>query len=260
MSNNEEKKGHQEPFIDAFGMGGEEIKPEVKQDPKIKPEVKQGSEIKPEVKQDDFADNPVIVSMREEIKKVRDEYGGNLSAQREIIKKLEARVRKEKEKEEDDQIPFKVIKRSKELKSEERDEMTDTEILQMDMIADMQERHNDLWKELRAKTKEKDTSQTTTNLQELVHTEALLLADGKTDVANQIIDMVKLFNLEGLDEAAIKLRVADAVKLLPDYKPSKEQPTAMGKSVKNNQSSSDPFGVDTIIKEATKGNNGSYDL
>jgi len=236
-------------------------------------------EQKPEKKFDAIPeDHPTIVALKAQIDSVKTEYGGNLSGQRELIKTLNDKIEalsNGKVIEGEGGTPdvlFKDIKRSKDLTKEERDDMTDTEIRQMDQIADMQEAQNKMYADSQKKNKEEDTSkkaqetEAVNDLNTLVQTTATVLAreanGGKDNVelANQIIESSKQFNLAGLDEKTVKERVMSAAKLLPTYTPPKEQTTTHGKTVKDTAAGSDPFGVDKIVEEATKGSDGTYSL
>jgi hypothetical protein len=255
-----------------------------------------GEPIKPEVpKQDAFGDNgvapvppkedkkenknyapipddhPTLVALKTQIDAVKNEMGGNLSGQREIIKGLETKIKELKEgkggdgKDEED-VLYKPeeIKWSKDLKKEEREEMTDTEIKQMDEIASMKVKQNELFKS--QKNSAKGGEDKTTDLQRTVKEEAKELArkaDGTIDIelANQIIESSKQFSFEGLDEEKIRERVKSAAKLVSDYKPPKEQTRKDGKPVNGAPAQDDPFGTNKIVEEvAEKKNNGSYGL
>lgn len=272
----EENKGadnSQETSTDAFGQPTD--KPETKSEEKEEGDGK-GKEEKGEKKDDKKFDNipedhPTIVALKDEIKKVKDEYGGNLSGQREVIKGLQDKIdaltnKSEKKDDAEEDVLFKKedIKWSKDLTKEEREDMTDTEVKQMDEIAKLKEAQNKIYADGKKKEKESHNSKVE-DLQSLVKSSAKELAkkeDGTvdTDLANQIIENVKQFNLEGLDEATVKVRVETARKLLPDYKAPTEQIKKNGKTVDNTKPSDDPFGVDKIVEEASKGSDGNYAL
>lgn len=255
----EDKKtdgGKDEPVVDAFGNSDKpaEYKPK---------EEEKKEEKKFEAIPDD---HPTIVSLKGEIQKVKDEYGGNLSGQREVIKGLEAKIEAlgkgkatEEGGEEDVIYKKEEIKWSKDLTKEEKDDMTDTEIKQMDEIARMKEAQNKLYSAQVKASKGAETAKVT-DLNSLVQATAKELAGGNVELANQIIENSKQFSFEGLSEAAVKERVANAAKLLPDYKPAKEQPSKNGAPVKKASADTDPFGVDKIVEEATKKTAGSYAL
>lgn len=225
-------------------------------------------------------DHPTIVSLKNEIEKVKSEYGGNLSSQRDIIKTLEGKIdaltkgdgKGGKGEGADDEVLYKNIKWSKDLTKEEREEMTDTEIKQMDEIAEMKEAQNKIYADQRKKDREAEEkakgneTKEVENLNALVQTTAKTLAtgeDGKvnTELANQIIEATKQFNLTGLTEEQVKERVTNATKLVPDYKAPKEQTNKRGGALDGNgKAGDDPFGVDKIVEEASKGGDGSYSL
>lgn len=259
------------PVIDAFGQA------ELAEPPKK--EETEDKEKKEDKKTKEFAaipeDHPTVVALKAEIEKVKNEYGTNLSGQRTVIATLEGKIdallKGGAHKEENGEVDvlFKDIKHSKDLTKEQRDEMTDTEIRQMDEIADMKEAQNKMYAEqqkaLKAGTKVQETTKVE-NLNSLVQTFAKDLAkneDGteNTQLANEIIESTKQFNLEGLDAETVKQRVISAHKLLPSYTPPKEQPKKNGKPVTNTKSTDeDPFGVNKIVEEAGKGGDGTYAL
>lgn len=254
----------EQPKTDAFGVAeqapapkaGEETAGEGKEPKKEYPAIPD--------------DHPTIVGLKSQIDDIKREYGGNLSGQRTVIAGLEAKIAeltKGKTTEEagsDEDVLFKDIKFSKDLTKEEREEMTDREIQQMDEIAAMKEAQNKMYAEQRKATKTVETSKVE-DLNTSVQSIAKALAtgeDGKenTDLANQIIESAKMFNLEGLTPEQLKERVTAAAKLVPDYKPVKEQTQPKGKTVNNAQSDTDPFGTDQIIKEAEAKRGGDYSL
>lgn len=217
-------------------------------------------------------DHPTIVDLKKQIEDIKREYGGNLSGQRGLIKTLEDKIEaltkggKPAGDEAEEDVLFKKedIKWSKDLTKEEREEMTETEIKQMDEIARMKEAQNKMYADSKKRERDGET-QKVEDLQSLVKSHAKELAkkeDGTvdTDLANQIIESAKQFNLTGLDEATVKQRVETARKLLPDYKPPQEQINKKGKPVDGTKPSDDPFGVDKIVEDATKGSDGKYSL
>lgn len=222
-------------------------------------------------------DHPTISALKQQIEEVKREYGGNLSGQRDVIKRLESEIEtlrksggkgekgKEGKDEDNKDLLFKDIKWSKDLTNEEREEMTETEIKQMDEIASMKEAQNVLYAESKKKEKTDETKKVE-DLNNTVRSTALEMAkaaSGKdnTELANQIIEAVKMFNLTGLSEAQVKERVQMAAQHVPTYKAPKEQTNKGGKVVKTEGAGGDdPFGVDKIIEEATSGGNGNYAL
>lgn len=255
------------PKQDAFGADNQPPTPP-----------KKGGKEQGEGKDDDIENNPLVKELRTQIESVKKEYGTNLSGQRTVIERLEKEIEALKKGgkptgegeggDADGEVLFKDIKRSKDLTKDERDEMTETEIRQMDQIADMQEAQNKLYAELQKKGKTEETKQVE-DLNTTVRSAALELSkgeDGKenTELANQIIESFKAmkFSTDGLSAEDIKKRVKLAAGEVPDYKPPKEQPSnnGKGKVVKKGASDTDPFGVDAIVEEATKGQDGNYTL
>ena len=254
------------PNVDVFGQG----------EPAVPPVVEKKAE---EKKFDAIpADHPTIVSLTKQIEDVKREYGGNLSGQRDVIKtltdKIEALTKGGKAPEggkggeDEGDVLFKKadIKYSKDLTQAERDDMTETEIKQMDEIANLKVAQNKAYSDQRSFTKKTEETKVT-DLQSTVKATALELSkgeDGKEnlELANQIIESVKQFNLEGLDDKTIKERVASAHKLLPDYKAPKESPTKNGKAVNGGQGGTpDEFAAnDKIVEEATTTKGGNYAL
>lgn len=165
-------------------------------------------------------------------------------------------------------VPYKPeeIKFSKDLTEEERDGMTKTETLLFDQLADMKTKANEKaiadFKKEQEMVANNEKNKEVTDLNGKVKEIALALAGNDPTKANEIIESAKRFNLAGLDEATLKTRIEDAQKLLPDYKPPKEQPKNNGGTVvKNNDSTKDdPFGSTKIIEQATKENKGNYSL
>lgn len=164
-------------------------------------------------------------------------------------------------------VPYKAedIKFSKDLSEDERDAMTKTEIALFDALADMKQKANEQavkdFKKEREMIKNNEKDGEVKDLNGKVKEIALSLVGNDIAKANEIIESAKRFNLVGLDEATLKARIEDAQKLLPDYKPPKEQEHKDGGVVKNNDSTKDdPFGSTKIIEEAQKGNKGNYSL
>lgn len=217
-------------------------------------------------------DHPTISALKKQIDEVKSSYGGNLVAQRDVIKRLEAEIEtlkkgKDEKKEEGkdgEDLLFKDIKWSKDLTQEERDEMTETEIKQMDEIAAMKDAQNKLYSKQQEKAKNEEKKEVD-DLNNAVRDTAKELAkgeDGKDNVelANQIIEASKMFNLVGLSVDEVKERVKMAAQHVPNYKPPKEQIKKDGKAVRTGGTVEDPFGVDRIIEEATSGGDGNYTL
>lgn len=253
----------EEVKVDAFGGEGDHPAP---------PTENEGGEGKKDEKKFDTIpdDHPTIVALKKQIDDVKAEYGGNLSGQRDVIDKLEKKIdalsKGTAAEGEDANVLFKKedIKWSKDLTKEQRDEMTETEIKQMDEIAGMKESQNKIFAQL---NKDGKTETAVADIQGWVKDSARELSrgeDGKlnTELANQIIESVKQFALEGLTEDQVKERVANAAKLVPDYKAPKEQGGKKGKTVAAGGAADDPFGVDAVVANVQKGKNnkGSYQL
>jgi hypothetical protein len=251
-----------EEKVDAFGSPAEETEEGVNETPEEKKEYNAIPE-----------DHPIIKSLNEQIESLKadkESMGGNLSAQRELIKRMEKekadltggkKPEGEGQGKEGETLLYTDIKWSKDLSEDERDEMTDSEIKQMDEIAAMKEAQNKMYAQLQTvgSTTEKVVEQKEVeDKQSLIKETAMELADNDRDLANKIIENMKQFNLEGLNEGQIKERVANAHKLLPDYKPPKEGSSIKGSPVK---SGSDPFAHnDKVVEEVTKGSSGTYSL
>jgi len=213
-------------------------------------------------------DHPDWVSTQEKLK----DMGTNLSAQGKIIDSYRQGKGSDDKKEEeepdvkieDSELPFPDVKFSKDLIDDERDGMTDTEIAQMDRLAKMEELENKRFKDSKV-TEVKTETKKVEDLNKTVQATAMELAkeqSGKEDIAlaNQIIESSKRFALEGLDEATVKARVAEAHKSLPDYKAPAEQKKVNGSSVKGTDASKDPHGVDKIVSDVTEQNKGGFAL
>jgi len=270
------EEGVEEESIDAFG-----------QDLNTPSNPEEGEEGKKEDKKYETIpeDHPTIVTLKNEIEKVKqdkDSMGGNLSKQNDIIKILEGKIDVlmqgkggDKGKETEFDVIYKPedIKRSKDLTEEEREEMTSTEIRQMDEIADMKEKQNEIYanqqKEARER-KAKEDAGTGTKVEDInkaVQEHAKTLAkgeDGKdnTEMANQIIESFKVlkFDVEGLSAEELQKRVEMAASQVPNYTPPKEQVNKGGKGVDGGKGKTDVFNTDQIIEEATKDNDGNYSL
>ena len=265
----EEKKEAEEPKVDMFGESDTPpANPNKKSDTKKEGEGDggDGKDKKTDTIPDD---HPAIVALTKKIEDVKKEYGSNLSGQRSVIEKLEDEIKVLKKGEGDDKdidVPFKDIKHSKDLSKEDKEKMSDTELKQMDQIADMQElankNHITAVKGTKTQTDEK-----VSNLNTSVQAEAKALAtkeDGtvNTELANQIIESSKQFKLEGLTAEQLKEKIKVAAGLVPDYKPAKEQKNTnkTNKTVKDNKKGDDPFGSNKIIEEATAESDGKYGL
>lgn len=207
----------------------------------------------------------VIEGLKADIEKVKREYGSNLSGQREVIKKLEGEIAElrigKKPDEKLEEGLFKDVKHSKDLTAEQKDEMTELEIKLLDELADVKEALNKNYIESQKDKKVAETAKVD-DVNKSVREHASAIANGDTEMANQIIESFNImkFNVDGLTPEELKQRVEVAAKQVPDYKPPREQATVHGKTVKQNGGGTDPFGTDKIVAEATQGQNGTYSL
>lgn len=219
-------------------------------------------------------DHPVIKGLQDQVTKLSEDkgsMGANLSKQNEIIKNMEKTINDLKEgkidlKGVEADVLFKDIKWSKDLTAEEREDMTETEIKQMDIIADMQTKQNQMYAENQKKEKE-NQNKVAEDVNSTVKSHASELAkgeDGKVnvDMANQIIESFKAlsFNIEGKTAEDIKKLVEISAGQVPNYKAPKEQTTVKTKTVTDTKTGDDPFNIDDIVDEATKPANGNYSL
>lgn len=226
----------------------------------------------------DIEQNPLVIELRTQLKNTKDSLGGNLSALGKKTKLLEKQLaealkngglKPDGKNGKQSDVPFKEIKRSKDLTQDQRDEMTDNEIKQMDIIADLQEKQNEAFLKQNATQEEGDEDggdddeggeEKVTEVDKTVKAMAKELAGGDIDLANLIIESAKQFNLTGLTKEQLKERVISAHKLVPNYVPPKEQGGIQGGTVKAGANKNDPHGVDKIIEEATTSGKGGYTL
>lgn len=186
-----------------------------------------------------------------ETHKSKDE---NIRQMRETIDRLTKAAKGDKP--EGDKAPetlFKDIKRSKDLTADQKEEMTDTEIAQMDSIASLQEGMNTL-AALVAKGADKPADGVL-DVNSIVREEAKELSAGNKELANQIIESFNSmkFDVTGLSNEDVQKRVATAAKEVSTYKPAKEQSTGgKGKTAGASEDGADPYGVDKIVDEASK--------
>lgn len=238
---------------DMFGNGEPLISPTEEKEP-VKEEKKEPVTIK---------DDPYVKTLEKKI----EDYGTNLSGQGKIIKELQAKLSEVKDreaKEDDSSIVFKEIKTSKDLTSEEKEEMTDAEIKQFDVIAELQESVNELAK-AKPVAETKDTNldlDTVDDFSKETKAHALKIAGDDVDLANKIINEFNQFaNNEELSRPDLLARIEKSAKLVPDYKAPKEQTTSRGKTVTGvTKADTDGFNTDAVIEQASQGSNGSYPL
>lgn len=248
--------------VNAFGSPTENEGKTEDVTPPVKEEAKKDTVVIPD-------DHPVIVALKGEIEKVKSEYGSNLSGQRDVIKKLEAKIAdfeknggKGEEDELNKNLPFKPeeIVFSKDLPKDKLDDMTDNEIKLHDELMKnrqiMNEDRRERNKSALEATRNSQDTQKVTDLNASVRTIALELADNDTAVANAIIESTKQFNLSGLTQDELKARVTTAHTLIPNYKPKTEPITKRGNTVTTTGDGKDPFGTDKIIEEVSSKRNG----
>lgn len=192
----------------------------------------------------------------------------NIRVMRDLIKEFRKSGGKPAPQDQSEQKPaaiFETVKTSKDLTQAERDDMTETEIRQMDEIAALKNGMNQLFKAISdgkstetkpdANEDDDDEGAGGGDKDEAVksaRTIALELAGNDETVANEIIEQVNKFNIVGLKPEDLRKRVEDANKLRPTYTPPKEPVKKPGAPVKGGGSANDPFGVDQIINDVQK--------
>lgn len=269
----EDGKGADKPIVDAFGVDrnpdGSAKAPDVPVDKKEEGAGEGEGKKKDEAGKggDDIEKNPVVVALRKELTDTKAELGGNLSGQREKIEKLEGQLAdfiagKKPEGAKDTFIydPA-TIKRVKDLPADEQEEMTETEKKQMDELADMKEKMNQLFAAgVKKETEEKKETETT--VAKLAQQEAKALAGDDTALANAIIaNFNKFSGNDKLTPAEVKTRIEEANRMRSDYTPPKEGKTVRGKAAGGGDGKGDdPFGNNAVIEEAKKGRTGAYQL
>lgn len=209
-------------------------------------------------------DHPTIVALKAQIESVKTEYGTNLSGQRDVIKILEGKIETlmagkgggDDKNKDGEFVLFKDIKRSKDLKPEEREAMTEQEIRHMDEMADMKDAQNKMYAEMMG-GKKKDAETGVEDRNKAVREEALSLAkasSGKddTELANKIIEAFNLYDQTKIKPEQVKEFVARAAGTVSTYKAPKEGKQIRGGAVKEGGGGSDPHGVDKIVEEAHK--------
>ncbi len=264
----DEEKGEQK-FVEVEGkkfVDDGTGKPKLDKDGKPEPFV----EKKPEGGgTDDIENHPVVLGLKAQIDAVKEEMGGNLSGQREVIERLEKALKDAREGKAPDGIEplFKDIKHVKDLPADEQEKMTDTEKRLFDELADMKELQNKnhasaAQKEIDAKTQaEKDSKDAMKTVIKTAQAEALRLAGNKKDVANQIIENFNLFKEnEKLSEAQVKERVEKAANMIQGFKPVKEQRSPQGKPAAADKQGDDPHGIQGIVDGIGKNRDGGYAL
>jgi len=219
-------------------------------------------EAKTKADPDADAETPKEKALRE-AGEIKDD---NLRAMRKRIKELEKGGGKATDDAVD--LPYKDVKYSKDLSQDDRDSMTETEIKQMDQIADIQQRVNDDVSKAHtaATTVAEDADDSFEEkldkgeAKSFARTAALKLAGNDKDIANAILVEYNLFNNEGLSQTDISTRLEKANRMRSDYTPPKQQTHKAGKAIKQS-GGGDPFGNDAIVESVTtSGEPGKYSL
>lgn len=267
------------PEPDMFGNTldkvGNEISPEKVEEKKTE---EQKTEEETKAKAEEIEKNPVVTELKGKL----DEYSNNLKGQNDVIKKLESTIEELKKgntkpEDVDVDVPFKEIKTSKDLTSEQKEDMTDAEIAQFDRSATLETAINGLFKAVTNQTKQTETIQEEVkvgNLNSSATSEASRLAteaiktnsDLGTDVkdlANKIIVEFNEFNNEGITQDKLVDRMKKALNNVTGYKAPKElekKPTG-NKPVKDVAGgNTDKFGIDKIVEGVNTNNKGDYSL
>lgn len=263
-------EGEAKPVVDVFGTErATDGKPVV---PPAPAEKKEGEQAKPE----DIEKNPVVLALKDQIKKLEDDkgsMGGNLSAQGKAIEAMKKELADIKGGKKPSAEPmFKDIKRVKDLPAEQQAEMSDTEKATFDALADTREAMNKMIADAATKEGEAAAAEATAEEAEAaqlafnttVQSAVLTLVgavDGKPtseqkEIANAIIEEFNAFSgNEKLDAKGIAERLAKAAKLVPDFKPQKEQKSPNGGAAKpvNGEGGGE---VDKIVEETLAGKGG----
>lgn len=277
-------KGGEQPTVPAADPFGVRLDTSGKDAGGAKPQEQQkpdaGKDKKPDG--DNVEEHPLVKELRAQIDTIKSEYGENLKGQRGIIERLEKEIgalkggKKPdggKEGEEEADVPFKEIRFSKDLKQEERDDMTEAEIRQMDVIAAMQVTMNNMAKAV-VKTEKKTEEQKIEDLNTAAKSRALTIAEdalkanpalAKTakELANLIIVEFNEYNNASITPEQMETRLQKALKNVPNYTPPKENESkgGQGSAVKNGAGGKeDPFGVNKVIADMQGANKGGYEL
>ena len=250
-------KGKQdnEPIADVFGSENKDPEPP-----------KDGEDDKGDKGGDKGGKEPTLAELQQQLKDANEKIasmGGNLSGQRDLIKRLEAQIDsknaggKKDGAEDISHLPFdpKTIVFSKDLPKEKLEDMTENEIKLHDELMQNREIMNKQAQERHDEKKGAETKKVD-DLNSLVRNTAKELAKGDEALANQIIESAKQFNLSGLNEEEVKERIENAHKLLPTYKPPKEPVTKKGGAIKEGADKDDPFGTSKIVDEVASNRSG----
>lgn len=276
----EAPKVHVDAFGDTRGEDGKIVPPVAP--PAPAPEV--GADGKPVVKVEekkpeagDLEKNPLVVELRTSIQSLTEKLtketgdksamGKNLSAMRERLDKLEKGDTKGAA---EPVFKKEEMKRVKDYTKEEQDAMTPAEKALIESNADMKERINGMVataaKEAADKAhadgqkteEEKEIEDTNARISTTVQPIALKLAGNDKDLANQIILNFNMFSgNDTLDDKQLAERVAMAARMIPDFKPAKEQASPAGGAVKaGGKDGEDPHGVQAIVDQARESRGG----
>lgn len=221
----------------------------------------------------DEIDNSDVVT---ELQNKVADYSKNLKGQKDVIVRLENKIdelSKNNGAPKVDEL-FKDIKMSKDLTSEQREEMTDTEIALMDQNATTQKAMNKMYQSLAEKNKagedEKVENLNYSSRSEATKlaTEAIKanpeLAGSVSELTDKILLEFKEFNNDQITPDVLVSRMSKALNNVKGYVAPKEQET-VGTGGTNAVKSGgadekDPFGNDIIVEEANKSNDGNYKL
>lgn len=233
-------------------------------------------EVAKEVKGDDKAledvkNHPFVKELQGKL----DGYGNNLSGQGKVIDKLTKEIEalkagKSDIKTEAGDSLFKDVKTSKDLTQAEKDEMTESEVKTYDEIAMLKQTLNKLAEN---NNKKEDATidmkvdatidmEVVDDLNSEAKAMAIETAGGDIELANKIIAEFNQFaGNETLTKTQLTERMAKSAKLVDGYKAPKEQATRRGSVVNGGAGNNkDPFGVDSIVAEATTPKAGNYKL
>lgn len=272
------------PIVDSFGNertpdGKIVPPPEVAADEEKDKDGKKKEDAAPA---EDIEKSPVVVELRRQLKDLetdKSSMGGNLSAQGKAIDKLKQELADIKSgKSTGAERLFKDIKRVKDLPKDRQDEMTDSEKQLFDTLADTQERMNTMVADA---AKKADDAVTAAGVEEEAEATAeefngrvqggvlalIGVGEGETPtsvqkaLANSIIEEFNQFSgNDKLTPKQLKERIEKAAKLVPDYKPAKEQQAPRGGAAKPVDSST-MSEIDKIVADTKKGKtSGTFSL
>lgn len=273
----EVKKEEVKPVTDTFGVDRNPVDG-APIPPPAPAEVKKEEEKKPaEVAATDIEKNPLVIELKQSIATLTENLaketgdktnmGKNLSAMRTRLEKLE---KGDKEGEAEAVFKKEDIKRVKDYTKDEQEAMTETEKRLIESDADMKERINKMVADAAAKdTETSEKAQTETEKADAkkafdtkVQGLATTLAGDDKDMANKIIIEFNQFaDNDKLDDKQLAERLAKAAKLVPDFKPQREQASPRGAAPAADTNKDDPHGVGKIVDDVQKSKQGgSYAL